>query len=557
MGALERFNSPAKVQRIGNDSVYGTGSDGTVIIASNTSLTRDMYYSNLTINNGVHLNTNGFKVFVKNTLTVNGSIGVASGVSVSTATVAGTANIATSVTNSIGGTASGGVYTASQVPASVVSDIENILRAGHVNTSGSFLSFTGGAGGGNGSLGTVTPGVAGTLTPGANGTGATESPSTWTGQAGSLPSQNAGYPGGPGNRGTNGTNGSAGIAIPAASAGSTPPAASAGAGARGGPVVVIVAKNISGTGVVRSEGSNSTAGGSSATGTGAGASATGTGATNGANGSAGSSSPSASIYHAANTHASYTRGGDNATIHYGTPALPRGPHVTEHSLDHAHGSWTYTAHDATPVHPANSHHGSSPHFGGASTSHAPVPPTSVFYAVNNVNHTAGNTLGHDGAVAHTYVHTSAPVGHNHYAEADHHASGPYHLPAYHYKGAHEPAVHYHGHAVAHRGRHDLYGYHGNGNRRQAGTQAHAITRSYPGGVGGPAGSAGSAGSNFSTTAGTNGSTTAGTAGQAGGGGGIIIITEAALSGVTTSASGGANPVSGTGSSGAVYTILNQ
>ena len=90
MGAIERFNSPAKVQRIGNDSVYGAGSDGTVVIASNTSLTRDMYYGSLTINNGVHLNTNGFKVFVKNTLTVNGSVGISAGVAVSNATLAGT-----------------------------------------------------------------------------------------------------------------------------------------------------------------------------------------------------------------------------------------------------------------------------------------------------------------------------------------------------------------------------------------------------------------------------------------------------------------------------------
>jgi hypothetical protein len=50
MTALQKYNSPPIVQRIGNDSIYGIGSDGTVVIASNTSLTRDMYYENLTVN---------------------------------------------------------------------------------------------------------------------------------------------------------------------------------------------------------------------------------------------------------------------------------------------------------------------------------------------------------------------------------------------------------------------------------------------------------------------------------------------------------------------------
>jgi hypothetical protein len=59
------------VASIGNDSVYGTGFDGTVSIASNTSLSRDMYYMNLTVDSGVHLNTNGFRVFVKNILRNN------------------------------------------------------------------------------------------------------------------------------------------------------------------------------------------------------------------------------------------------------------------------------------------------------------------------------------------------------------------------------------------------------------------------------------------------------------------------------------------------------
>jgi len=53
---------------------FGDASDGTVTIYSNTTLTRDMYYDDLTIDNTFTLTTAGFKVFVKGTLTNNGTI---------------------------------------------------------------------------------------------------------------------------------------------------------------------------------------------------------------------------------------------------------------------------------------------------------------------------------------------------------------------------------------------------------------------------------------------------------------------------------------------------
>ncbi|PKM88302.1 hypothetical protein CVU83_01895 [Candidatus Falkowbacteria bacterium HGW-Falkowbacteria-2] len=52
---------------------FGDGSDGDVIISVNTSLARDMYYKNLTINNGIVLNPNGYRIFVKETLTYVGT----------------------------------------------------------------------------------------------------------------------------------------------------------------------------------------------------------------------------------------------------------------------------------------------------------------------------------------------------------------------------------------------------------------------------------------------------------------------------------------------------
>lgn len=53
---------------------FGDGSDGNVIIAAGTTnLTRDMYYNNLTIQTGGILATKGFRVFVKGTLTYQGT----------------------------------------------------------------------------------------------------------------------------------------------------------------------------------------------------------------------------------------------------------------------------------------------------------------------------------------------------------------------------------------------------------------------------------------------------------------------------------------------------
>ena len=53
---------------------FGDGSDGDVVISGNTTIVADMNYNNLTINEGVTLNSNGYKIYVLNTLNVNGTI---------------------------------------------------------------------------------------------------------------------------------------------------------------------------------------------------------------------------------------------------------------------------------------------------------------------------------------------------------------------------------------------------------------------------------------------------------------------------------------------------
>jgi hypothetical protein len=56
---------------------YGDGSDGDVVISANTAITSDMFYDDLTINNGYTLTCHGFRIFVSGTLTNNGTISTA------------------------------------------------------------------------------------------------------------------------------------------------------------------------------------------------------------------------------------------------------------------------------------------------------------------------------------------------------------------------------------------------------------------------------------------------------------------------------------------------
>ena len=775
MAALERYNPKTITQRIGNDSVYGTGSDSNVVISSNVALNRDMYYNNLTVNTGFHLNTNGFKVFVKGSLTVNGSIGIGStntvglrtnlftnpsvetvisgwntahtivrstdfaysgvasakttilssttdsnviyftldvplgdvtfslylytptgstiagrtitfaregGTATSTVvsgspatliagqwvrtfqtrnvTTAGTiifvgrlsgtitgitgqliysdgllleqgavvgsyfdSTIITSgtlasrvvsanTTSSIGGNAFGGTYTASQLPTAIVQDISTAILGYYIDTTSNTKIITGGAGGGNGSAGVVTSALAGTVTPGFPGAvfpglaggspaGYMAAPTDWhnrtntygyhatsAGPSGNyspgLTGQGTGYPGGPGPAGTPGTNGAAGTTptqraggtIAAAAAGSTPAAATAGVAGGGGALVIIVAKAITGTGSILSQGINATAGGPAATGTGAGpaatstnaqTSATGTGATNAAAGVTGHYAPAYPLHHGTEGHAHWNR--TVAPAHHvaqTSGALGRTGHQAAKASDHAHGHGSHTSHGATPVHPHNSHGGSNPSYGAAAVGYAAVPAVSGYFHKNSVDHTAGGHLGHNGAVAHPYTFNSG--GHHgahgfvdaHYHETDNHT---HHVPAYTggFPDVHFPA--YEQPVSASRPRYDARHHHTQGVYAQAGTDAYHTSGTWYPGLPGPGGFAGtpgtngyaSAGTNASTTAGTNGSTTAGSNGQSGGGGGIIIVTDAVPSGVTTNASGGT--VSGnTASSGSVITIIN-
>ena len=56
-----------------SDQIYGTGSDG-VATDPTSPLSRDMYYKDLTVTASATLDTGGYKVFVQNVLTVDGTL---------------------------------------------------------------------------------------------------------------------------------------------------------------------------------------------------------------------------------------------------------------------------------------------------------------------------------------------------------------------------------------------------------------------------------------------------------------------------------------------------
>jgi hypothetical protein len=63
-----RFDGSGNLVGLPSQAFFGDGSDGDVTISSNTSLTRDMYYDDLTIQTGFTLSTKGYRIFVKGTL---------------------------------------------------------------------------------------------------------------------------------------------------------------------------------------------------------------------------------------------------------------------------------------------------------------------------------------------------------------------------------------------------------------------------------------------------------------------------------------------------------
>lgn len=97
MPGMVRYGAPNNMASFidAPDPIYGTGVDGSATLDGTTtilgmvpssnvySMTSDLYFHNLTINSGVRLAPNGYRIFVKNILTLNANsiIGFTSGYS--------------------------------------------------------------------------------------------------------------------------------------------------------------------------------------------------------------------------------------------------------------------------------------------------------------------------------------------------------------------------------------------------------------------------------------------------------------------------------------------
>jgi hypothetical protein len=152
------------------DSVYGTGSDGSVTISANTTLTSDKFYYNLSVDSNVVLNTAGYRVFVKNLLTLSSNstigVGTANTYTMNTGfsgvgTIQGGGGISGAVTNSLGGNSATQAATVPSVAQGGTGDKTTTsgywyqptqsIRGYVVNASNTTpLFLRGGAGGANG-----------------------------------------------------------------------------------------------------------------------------------------------------------------------------------------------------------------------------------------------------------------------------------------------------------------------------------------------------------------------------------------------------------------------
>lgn len=223
---------------VAQNGFFDAGLDGNVIISGTVSLTKDACYNNLTVNSGAVLNTAGFRVFVKDTLTNNGTISCSGnpGGNSSGAT-GGTAGASLVVTNAPLGTSAAGSAGANGT-SSTGSNANNVgtLAAGYLRatsitrpTGGSGGSGSAGAGGSGGNPGTTTIYIPfSKALPSAN-------PGWYNGLLTASP--NSGAPGGGGGGGDSTNAGGGG-----------------GGGGSGGGCVFICAKNLINNGLISAKG---------------------------------------------------------------------------------------------------------------------------------------------------------------------------------------------------------------------------------------------------------------------------------------------------------------
>jgi len=255
-------------------ALYGDGSDGIVTITSGTTtLTRDMYYDSLTVNNGATVTPSSFRIFVKNTLTVSGAISGngmsgSAGTDVASCVYGGGCPASASVAG-VGGTSTGGYlgFAPNGGKGGNGGSVTCHSADGTNGSSGSIptlYSFTlnSGGTGGNGGAGAQVGGCAYSPATG----GASSSPTTVLFKvnnflsalhpfSSSSPIVSAGASGGGAGGSGSSCNGCSGPAVTVGGAGG-------GAGANGSPVQIFARTvTITSTGIVSSNGGNGGKGG--------------------------------------------------------------------------------------------------------------------------------------------------------------------------------------------------------------------------------------------------------------------------------------------------------
>jgi len=184
----------------GSEPTFGDGSDGAVTIAADTTLTRDMFYSTLTVNAGFILTTDGYRIFCTGTVTVNGTIQHNGN-----AGVVGTVGAA----GANGPAGAGGAGGAGGAAATALSNTRSLF--GNLTNQAGGTGGDGAAAGGNGANSAA----------GAAGTASTASVAAVNGAAGGV-GGTAGTGGGGGAGGGAGSGGAAGAGGTAAESGTKP-----------------------------------------------------------------------------------------------------------------------------------------------------------------------------------------------------------------------------------------------------------------------------------------------------------------------------------------------
>lgn len=140
---------------LSNNNMFGDGSDGDVTISSNTSLTSDMFYNNLTVNDGVTLNPNGYRIFVKVTLNLNSTGKIARNGNNGGAGGAGGNGSASAYGGTVGAAGTAGAASAALADGSIKGAVAGVAGVvGGVGAKSASSSPTDASGGASGTTGT-------------------------------------------------------------------------------------------------------------------------------------------------------------------------------------------------------------------------------------------------------------------------------------------------------------------------------------------------------------------------------------------------------------------